>query len=155
MSEEELSDDELLARLASAASRFDPPPAEVVEAARASFAWRDVDSELAELVFDSSLEREAMATMRGGRSRLLTFEGPGLVVEVEVDGGEGHVVGQLVPPQPAQVELRRPSGSVMVDADELGRFTVDGVTRGPVSLRCRRTTGEASPSVVDTAWVVI
>ncbi|HSH23735.1 MAG TPA: hypothetical protein VK975_06720 [Acidimicrobiales bacterium] len=143
--------DELVERLGRIAGELDPPPVEVLDAAQAAFAWRTVDTELAELTYDSCLEQRPLAGVRqAGGPRQLTFEAPGLIVEVEmVDGDGGRMVGQLVPPGPGVVEVRHPEGSVTVAADRLGRFTVEPLPSGPVSLRCRPDGAQA----VDTDWV--
>jgi len=51
-------------------------------------------------------------------------------------GRDRRVVGQLVPPRPARVEVRGTASAVEVTADDLGRFAADAPGRGPVSLRC-------------------
>ena len=126
----------------------DPVPAHVVEAALASRTWRRVDAELAELVYDSVVDGALVRSSRGGRQ--LTFEATELTVEMEV--GPGSLEGQLVPPQPGQVEVRHSDGSLTVAADRHGHFRVEAVLHGPVSLRCQPDLASA-PTV--TSWVVI
>lgn len=126
----------------------DPVPPEVLAAAVASRAWRRVDAELAELVYDSVVD--AVLVRNRGGARQLTFEASGLTVEVEV--GPRTLDGQLVPPQPAQVELRHRHGTLTVSADRLGHFRVEHVPHGPVSLRCQP---DAAGTPTETAWVVI
>lgn len=150
------SDDELLAQLRAYFTATDPVPTHVRDAAEASLTWRTIDAELAELVADS-----AEAPLVGVRSapsatggRLLTFSGPDLVVEVEVSAaGLGRrLVGQLVPPRTAEVEIRWPGGSLVRSADDVGHFTAEAVPAGPVSVVCRFT-GTGAP--VATSWVSI
>ena len=143
-------DDVLLARLGRALAPVDPPPASVVAAAKASFALRDLDGELAALVFDSAAEREPVGVRGGGASRLLSFEADEAGVELEVAGTDRRLVGQLVPPSPAEIELRDPEGSRTVAADHLGRFAVDAPAHGPVQLRWR-TGGR----LTRTDWVLL
>lgn len=149
------SDDELAAWLAAAAGRYDPVPVDVVAAAKGSFTWRTVDTDLAALAYDSALDDAPLAGVRGGGgTRTLTFEAPDLTVEVAVDeGGTRTLVGQLVPPQPADVEIRYPGGSETVEADEVGRFRSTGIPPGPVSLVCRAR--RHPETVVETDWVVL
>lgn len=151
------NDGSLLEELRTVLRQVDPVPARVREAAKASFAWRTVDAELAELAFDSLVDQHQLATVRAaGEPRLLTFTAPGLTVEVEVaaSGGRRRLIGQLVPPGAAQVKVRHPGGAVTVDADELGRFTVAEVEPGPVRLQCRvRRAEPVAPFVTD--WVSI
>ncbi|MQA85590.1 MAG: hypothetical protein GEV03_13420 [Streptosporangiales bacterium] len=150
------SDDALLAELRDLFEAMDPVPAQVVAAAEASFTWRTIDAELAALVADSAERPLAGVRSQVGQAgpRLLTFEGQGLLVEVEIDsvGTDRRLVGQLVPPKPAEVEVRWPGGSLTRIADEVGHFTVDAVPQGPVSLVCRLA-DTAKP--VATSWVTI
>jgi hypothetical protein len=130
----------LLVELQSLMSRLDPVPKTVDEAARAAFAWRTIDAELAELTRDSLLE-DAPAGVRGAEgARMLSFESPSLSVELEVAdlGQQGRrLVGQLVPPGPASIVVDHAGGRVDAAADELGRFVVDGLRPGPARVRCR------------------
>jgi hypothetical protein len=159
--EQELEDD-----LRQVAARMDPVPDALLRAAESAFAWRSVDTELAQLAFDSLADRESLALVRGAEPRLLTFHAADLTIELEVlpPGPEhtraaaaGHqVVGQLLPPGPARVELRHPDGVLAVEADELGRFAVDGVAGGPVSLRCQQAGDAGEPGApIVTEWVPI
>jgi hypothetical protein len=142
----------LLADIRDVFTEIDPVPPEVVAAAKASYTWRTIDAELAELVDDSALAPTAGIRGQGG-PRLLTFEAPTVTVVVEVTdvGGTRRMLGQLVQPQQAEVEVRHADGSVPVPADELGRFSVDTIPAGPVSLSCRIASGQA----VVTSWVTI
>lgn len=148
-------DEQLIAELRRVAELADPVPERVLNAARGSFAWRTIDAELAELAYDSAADAEAAALVRssGGR-RLLTFDAPEVSVELEVveAAGERRLEGQLVPPQPATIEVRHQGGTVTAEADELGRFSASGLEHGPVSLVCRLH-GQAGAIVTD--WLVI
>ncbi len=148
-------EERLLAELRAMGRAVDPVPPEVAFAARGSFAWRRVDAELADLTFDSLLDSADLAAVRGGDDvRLVTFEARDVTVEVEITetGAQRRLIGQLVPPQSAVVQVRVASGTTEVDADQLGRFALDGVVAGPASLRCRLT---ATDRVVETGWVVL
>jgi hypothetical protein len=147
-------DEALLEELRDAAHRFDPPPPAVLEAARASLTWRTIDAELAALEFDSAVDQAAAAVRSGEGPRLLTFSAPGLNIEVEVSplGPRRQLVGQLVPAQAARIDVRHAGGVTTVQADQLGRFGVDAVSAGPVSLRCHLATVPPSPPVV-TEWI--
>jgi hypothetical protein len=138
----------------AAPHRFDPPPPAVLEAARASLTWRTIDAELAALEFDSAVDQAAAAVRSGEGPRLLTFSAPGLNIEVEVSplGPRRQLVGQLVPAQAARIDVRHAGGVTTVQADQLGRFGVDAVSAGPVSLRCHLATVPPSPPVV-TEWI--
>jgi hypothetical protein len=147
-------DEGLLQELRAAARRLDPPPASVLEAARASLTWRTIDAELAALEFDSAVDVAATAVRSGEGPRLLTFSAPGLSIEVEVSpiGPRRQLVGQLVPAQPARIDVRHAGGVTTVQADQLGRFGVDAVSAGPVSLRCHLGDVPSGVPVV-TEWI--
>jgi hypothetical protein len=146
-------DEDLLRELRAAARRFDPPPESVLEAARASFTWRTIDAELAALEFDSAVDLAATAVRSGEGPRLLTFAAPGLNIEVQVSpaGSRRQLVGQLVPAQPARIDVRHAGGVTTVRADQLGRFDVDAISAGPVSLRCHL--GDAPSPPIVTEWI--
>jgi len=149
-------DDVLMARLRDLLAETDgPPPAEFVAMAKQMFGLRSVDAELAALVADSDAESGAVAVRGGAEARLLTFESAGLAVEIEVSGAgrSRRVLGQLVPPGPGTVEARQPAlpEPRVADVDERGRFTLDDLHPGPLSLTCRRDGAAA----VSTSWVDI
>jgi len=62
---DEAEDAGLEAGLRDAAARFDPVPAELIQAAVAAFSWRTADAELAALAFDSLLDQAGDALVRG------------------------------------------------------------------------------------------
>ncbi|WP_433239919.1 hypothetical protein ACQPYK_33545 [Streptosporangium sp. CA-135522] len=131
--------------LRHAAAIIDPVPANLLQAAVEAYSLNALDVELAELVFDSLIQS---APVRGtDQPRLLTFRGHGLTLDMEITAG--RLVGQLIPPQTAEIEVlgRR---STTVTADAAGRFTCDHVTPGPLSLHCR--TGEAA---IATEWLTV
>ena len=112
------SDEALLDSLRDLASRVDPVPAVVRARADASFRFAspaNLDAELAQLTYDSLLDAEELRAVRTRGVRQLTFEGPHLTVELQVRAGRSEgpreLVGQLVPPQAAHIEVRLPDGS--------------------------------------------
>ena len=150
----DVEDDDLLAELRSVASRVDPVPDAAVLAARSALAWRTIDAELAELTVDSLLDDEAMMLVRTvDIPALLTFQAPGLTLELEVatSGAHRRLLGQLVPPHPARVAVRHRGGRLEVAADEAGRFVIDDAPAGPLSLRCEAH-GATPGLFVETDW---
>jgi hypothetical protein len=147
-----IGEEEVLSALREIAGRQDPVPPAVLAAARASLAWRDPDAALAALVQDSVQQR--LISVRGGTPRLLTFLGGALTIDVQVTtrGGAVDVDGELDPALPARVVLESPNGSRETAADPQGRFRVEGVTPGPVRLRCEPATAGAFVPV-RTEWV--
>jgi hypothetical protein len=148
--------DPLMPEVRDVVDKADPIPGLVIAAAKASFTWRTIDSELAELVADSADPLSVGFAEAGVRSdaiaRLLTFEAAGLVVEVEVaeEGPSRRLVGQLVPMAGADVVVRWNTGTAATTADRLGRFVVADIPAGLVSLAVRRS---SDPKPVVTSWV--
>jgi hypothetical protein len=111
---------------------------------------RIADFELAALVGASPDGQDAPSGSRPvGRS----FRASALDVDIDVipTHGRRRLVGQLAPPRSGPVQVRHPGGSLTVEADALGRFCVEGVEPGPVSIRCEPGEGLGGP-VVETDW---
>jgi len=121
-------------------NHLDPVPPLLDEAARSAFAWRTVDEELAELMRDSAdAEEESGLLVRGPSGpRQLSFESPRMGIELEVvqtGPRERRLEGQLLPPGAAMVTIERPGeDGLSVQADELGRFVLDGLRAGVLRL---------------------
>jgi hypothetical protein len=167
----ELDDATLLLHLRQALRAQEEPPARVVELAKASFGLRHLDAELARLVADSFDEVTGPRVRSVRAPRLVSFEAPGMTVEVELapTGSGWRLVGQLDPPGPARIEVRAIRGLTggpgstppdqaplagspgVTEADRLGRFALDVVEAGPVSLLCHRP--DERPVV--TTWVLL
>ena len=150
-------DTRLEEELRELAARLEPVPDRLVQSALDAYAWRTIDAELAELAFDSLADQDAAALVRGQQQeRLLSFRAAGLTIEVEVTaaGPARRLIGQLVPPQRAEVEIRHQDEVVTVITDEFGRFIADRMPAGPVSLRFGSTPGESRSAVV-TEWIPI
>jgi hypothetical protein len=152
--------DALLGKLGELLVRLDPMPPQLLDQARRAFCWRTVDAELAELSFDSLVDREAALAVRAGgdtalEPRMLGFgavvDGEDLSIDVEVStaAGPSALIGQLWPAGAAVVEMQAcGGGSTEVPTDELGRFLIQPVPRGPVRLQVRH-----AGRVVQTTWV--
>lgn len=146
----EMSDDELLEALGRALAATEPVPAHVADGARAAFTWRTIDTELAELVFDSAAE--AAGVRSEDMNRQVTFQAPGVEIEVMViENGARRLVGQLIPPTATEVQLVAGDDVRSIETDRLGRFTFDDVAPGPVRLVVLGADGER---MVQTEWVV-
>jgi hypothetical protein len=138
-------------------AQIDSVPPALLEAAVGAFAWRTIDADLAELVFDSLVDHDRASLVRGaGHGRMLSFRASTLTIDVEVtsQGDSRMLVGQLVPPQPATVDIRQRDRVITTEADELGRFSAGPLQAGPTSLRCRVSGDIVRPSVA-TDWVAI
>ncbi len=142
-------DDRLLADLGAAVRRAQEVPPEFLATARASYAWRTVDADLAALTYDSAAEPATTRAPAAG-PRALTFASADLVVELEV--GPDGCQGQLVPPGPGRIEVHTAGGEVsVVEVDDVGYFAIRPVPAGWFRLRCRPAGGGTE---VVTSWVV-
>jgi hypothetical protein len=139
----ELDDEQLLAALGEVLGTSQSPPDWSVELAKASFDLRAADAELALLTSDSGLATAQSALRSAAAPRLTVFDAPDLSVEIQIEPGDRagswRLVGQLTPAAPARIQVRQPGTQPFwVDADDLGRFAVDQLTDGPLSLICAR-----------------
>jgi hypothetical protein len=130
----------------------------VVEAARAAFLTRDLDAEIAALTADSRAADEtayepARADDPAQGQWLLSFQGGGLHIDIEIDDerGDMRLLGQFSGPSVSECVLYAERGPVPVDLDGLGRFIVDGLAHGPIRLRCVLADGRR----ITTTWVRI
>lgn len=145
---DELADAVLEEELRQAAAVFDPVPPPLLQLAVDAFALHDLDARVAELVFDSL---EDAAAVRGGAEvpRMLTFTAGEVTVDVEVT--DDGLIGQVLPPQPARIEvLGGPRTAMPLTADDMGRFTGDVRPAGPFALRLH-----AAGDTVVTPWLRI
>lgn len=151
--------DTLLVELGGLLDRIDPVPPELVEQARQIFCWRSIDTELAELSFDSLDQDLALAMRSDGGSvlgpRMLGFgaviDGEDLSIEVEVSATDGQctMIGQLEPAGATTIGVQARGGEVIeVPVDGVGRFSVRPVPSGPVRLQI-----EHAGHLVQTTWV--
>lgn len=152
MDDEAVTDEELLIRLKSWISRIDPVPPSVVAAAEAAYSWRTLESDLAELTYDSSLETAEFAGIRGGSGRLLVFSSARVTVELEISGRDRRLVGQVEGLGSPQLEIQHSRGSLPVKIDSVGRFSASELPAGPMRLRL---TDEEGGTVTESSAVLI
>jgi hypothetical protein len=153
-----IEDEALMSRLADMLAEENTPPPMVMELARQSFGLRAVDAELAALTADSDVLGTAAAVRQSFQTRpprLLTFTTPDLVVELEINGSapDRRIFGELTPAGTAIIELRQPNSPAprIIDADEDGRFVIENLRPGPLSLICHRL----GHSPVTTEWTTL
>lgn len=134
------NDDELMAEIKEALdSAAQEVPLRMLEAAKAAFAWRSIDAELArlELFTDSDLDDPVLVRGPAGPTpRLLVFEGNGIRLEVEVSSRT--VVGQLYPIGSGLISVICSSGETSeARTDEMGCFIANRPkSSGSMRLRC-------------------
>ncbi|MGC4891598.1 hypothetical protein [Micromonospora sp. DT227] len=139
----------LTAELGAALRETGSVPEEFLTAARAAFAWRNVDQEmaLAELMFDSACDTTPALTRSAGSTRTLSFRSAVVALEIEVS--DAGIVGQLSPPRGGRVSAQTASGTYAeAPVDAVGFFSLGAPPPGPVRLRAH-TDGY----VVATTWV--
>jgi hypothetical protein len=147
------TDDQLMDMIAAAMDGADPVPEGVLEAARATFTWRTIDAELAALVFDSAAD-DLVGVRSTETTRQMTFRTPGVEIElVVVSETRRRIVGQLVPPQEAEITLHHQDETRTARSDRLGRFTFPDVPSGSVRLTCKLA--DESGAVIQTEWTLI
>lgn len=131
-------DQELISAVAGMLDRVDPPPGWMVDLAKLSFDLRSIDAELAELVADSLMDEPLVGVRSAAAAppRMLTFERGDWALEVEsIAAGSGwQLIGQVVPMTACRVEVIQQAGRRILEADDLGRFLIDGVAAEPVML---------------------
>jgi hypothetical protein len=145
-------DEELLTALQDAFRSRATVPADFIEAGKGAFAWHNIDAELAELTYDSLRSTEDALSMRAEAAsiRALTFTSAHLTLELEI--AEDRLLGQVVPAQSAEITVHRDDGGRQgLDADEIGRFSVQPVPSGPFRLRCRTADGAETL----TGWIML
>ncbi|MEN3357386.1 MAG: hypothetical protein V7637_1368 [Mycobacteriales bacterium] len=152
-----LADDEALAAALEAAMRETwDMPASFVATGKAAFTWHGVDAELAALRHDSAVgapdEHYAAPTRAGADDpavlRTLSFAADRLTVELDLTADA--VLGQIVPAQAGQVEVRTgDTEPATVPIDEDGWFTIRPIPARSFRLRCVTADGTA----VLTGWI--
>ena len=146
-----MDDEELLAALAEVWREVGDLVDGVGVQGRGVYTWRTIDDDLAlaELIHDSRLAPTAALRTAGEHDepRVLVFTSAELSVELEIT--VDRVLGQLVPPGPAQAYLEHGDGQTIAgEADEYGFFVMPRPPTGAVRLRCE--TGSAS---LRTEWI--
>lgn len=149
-----IDDEGLLGALDDALRSSRDVPDRFVEAGKASYAWHGIDAELARLTYDSATMEPAgaLATTRAEAAslRAMTYAARALAIELEVT--DDALLGQLVPPQAGEVELRSSDGrTATVPVDEVGWFSFRPTPAGTFRLSCRPADGRN----VTTDWIAL
>ena len=144
-------DEHLLAALGDALRARQEVPEWFVETGKNAYAWHNIDAELAQLTYDSLVDRERAAAVRSEAAsiRALTFTSARLSIELEVS--ESSLVGQVIPPRAGTLEIHTTAGVTSSPVDEIGCFVVDPIPSSPFRLRCRTEDG----ADVLTGWITL
>ena len=135
-------DQDLLAALDCALAEERAVPERFVEAGKAAYTWHTVDAELAALTYDSAaqpVDRLARTRDESAPLRALTFTASRLRIQIDVTGDALH--GQIIPEQPAEIEVRTEADRRHLEADEVGWFAIRPIPTGPFQLHCRTASG--------------
>jgi hypothetical protein len=144
------NDQDLLAELAEAMRAARAVPDRIIAAGRSAFAWRNIDAELVALTQDAAGAARSGTRAEPASVRALTFVASNLTIEVEVTPDALH--GQVVPPQPGEIELRDRTGTIhTAPVDEVGWFVLGPPPRAMFRLHLRTAAGVA----VVTEWVTL
>lgn len=144
--------DELLDALREAVRARQAVPPEFVEAGKSAFAWHNIDAELAQLTYDSSLDTLYQPSLRAETAsiRALTFTSAHMAIELEVS--QDSLLGQIIPAQRGTVRIQPRDGpETTVSADEIGCFSVRPIPSGPFRLHCQTAAGVGAL----TGWVTL
>jgi hypothetical protein len=145
-------DDALLTAVKEALHEAREVPTSFIEAGVASYAWHNIDAELAELTYDSSQDLLAGASTRAEPAELrsLTFDANHLTIELEIISGALH--GQVIPPQRGTVEIRHAGGTITTaEINDVGYFTAAPLPEGTFRLYCNADSGVS----VLTDWITL
>lgn len=146
------NDEKLLSQLRNALGQTDPVPSDVIEFAKAAFAWRSIDAELAQIAYDSSTEELPAGVRSTATARMLSFEAGRWTIDIEYNESTQRLIGQVEPGREVSIELHEVGGIRGTATDELGRFEYYNTRPGPISLVIR-TSGDLE--IIKTEWTVL
>jgi hypothetical protein len=146
-----VDDERLLADLGKAVRAAQEVPDRCLRAAKGAFTWRTIDTELAELSYDS-VTRPTLAGVRAEAAtvRALTFTTRGITIDVEITADA--LQGNVAPPCAGDIEMHLPDGTrhtASVDADGWFIFTLVPAGTFRLYLHCQDGTTMVS------AWTLL
>jgi len=142
-SPEPLDDDEMLDLARSVMAEAAVPDA-VLTAARAAFELRNLDAELAALIYDSRTDERLLAGTRAAADapRVLVFRTGEATLEVEF--ADGRALGQIDPAAGGTISLESPQGRLgQAEVDASGCFSIAGDFAGMIRV-CLHDGAEAT-----------
>jgi hypothetical protein len=147
-------DDRLESRLRHLAAEADPVPESVVSDAKALFALRDLDAELAQLVADSLVDEPAVLTRALiSDVRMLSFAHDDVTIELDID--TDPVTGRIslrgiVAGGTGELVLVRTGERVPIPLVD-GQFALSLAVGGPIRLELREDSGRR----ITTSWITV
>lgn len=148
---EQAGESELIAALRKGLSESDPVPSDVTEFAKASYTWRSIEAELAELEYDSTEEDLPAGVRSSATARMISFQVGQWMLDIEYDESSGRLMGAISPDAAYAIDLHSPGALFTTESDPAGRFTVEGISSGPLSMILRFHDGSA----IKTQWVIL
>jgi hypothetical protein len=143
-------DEQLLGALRESMRARRVVPEAFVDTGKSSFAWHNIDAELAQLTYDSRREPAVGLRSETASIRALTFTSAHVSLEVEVT--ESSLLGQVIPPKLGTLETRSGAGTITsTPVDEIGCFAVEPIPASPFRLRFRTEDG----ADVLTGWITL
>lgn len=145
-------DEEVLAALQQALRAQRAVPPEFIEAGKNAFAWHNIDAELAQLTYDSTLDSSLELSLRAEAAsiRALTFTSAHLTIELEV--GQDSLLGQIIPAQSATIRIQpREDAEKVLATDEIGCFSVQPIPPGQFRIHCHTAAGVGAL----TGWITL
>jgi hypothetical protein len=145
-------DEEVLAALQQALRAQRAVPPEFIEAGKNAFAWRNIDAELAQLTYDSTLDPALELSLRAEAAsiRALTFTSAHLTIELEV--AQDSLLGQIIPAQPATIKIQpREGAETALATDEIGCFSIQPIPAGQFRMHCHT----AADVDALTGWITL
>ncbi len=141
-----MDDDELLAQLAAAVDRVDPPPQRLRDAAMRALTW---DLGIAELSLVPV--GGASAAMRGGEVEDMSFADGVRTVDLTIErtGRSVRVFGAVDPVDVELSALETTGQALPVDLDEAGRFEFEASSMGPFALVVSDTSGSWRTPIIE------
>ena len=145
-------DEQLFTALKESLRAHQAVPREFFESGKNAYAWHDIDAELAQLTYDSTLDQQATLGMRSetGSIRALNFTSAHLTIELEVN--EGSLLGEIIPVQAGTIEIQTYAGTTATTpVDDLGYFPIQPTPATPFRLHCHTADG----TDVLTGWITL
>jgi len=145
-------DETLLAALRQALHARQAVAPAFVEAGKNAFAWHNIDAELAQLTYDSTLDSALELSLRAEAAsiRALTFTSAHLTIELEV--AQDSLLGQIIPAQPATIRIQpRGDAETALTTDEIGCFSIEPIPSGQFRMHCHTAAGVEAL----TGWITL
>ena len=126
-------------------------PSWFIETGKSAYAWHNIDSELAQLTYDSLQDiHDPVMRAETASIRALTFTSAHLSLELEVT--DHSLLGQTIPARSGTLEIHPRNGETSTaEVDELGCFSVEPIPPSPFRLRWWAPDG----TDVMTGWITI